>query len=764
MQLNKSEMKALLLTLCCLFRVTISQSQNRSLFIENSDLPIQNIRINCDTAHHAAQILQKYIYSTCNVSYSIEQQKNKVTSSFEFIHLGSKNKTKFKPTSNDISPEGFEIRTLENCMVFFAHTNAGFNNAVYYFLEHALNCRMFTDEAIVIPKHKSDTIQCINTVQNPAFTFRINHNGAGYRENFAQWHALHNKPHNVTAKQITPSDEWGLWVHTLHNLVPPDIYFETHPEYFAWRNGIRVKDQLCLSNKDVLSIAIHNLDSIIKLNPNAKYWSVSQMDNFNHCQCDKCRAIDEANGSPAGSILSFVNEVAKAFPNKTISTLAYQYSRQAPSNIKPLPNVNIMLCSIECNRNLSISTDPANGSFKNDLEAWSKLTDNILIWDYVINFSNIIGPFPNFQVLKPNIQLFDKNNVSMLFEQGWPHNCGEFTELRCYLLSKLMWNPELDSDSLMQEFCDGYYGKGGKYVYKYIKLAEKELLTSKKALTLYEPMSAHSSGFLSPENIDKYFSIFNNALEEEKDEPYYTRLQLAMQPLRYSWIEVAQSLPFSNNWIFTADSNGNYTVSAKAQKYLSELYCLAKEHGPILFHETSLPPNDYNNKIEEYFKFGYQKHKAVGKTLIFQTPSAEQYNGGSDNSIIDGVRGTDNYFSLWKGWWGENVEFVIDLHTFDTINSVSTNCLYNELSWIFPPEEISVALSSDNVTYTEAASYNNSNARNKQGKHIERYNLQLPKSQVARYVKVTYKTIGDMPEWRGIKNKAWTFIDEIVIY
>jgi hypothetical protein len=44
--------------------------------------------------------------------------------------------------------------------------------------------------------------------------------------------------------------------------------------------------------------------------------------------CDKCRAIDEKEGSPSGSIITFVNKVADEFPNHMISTLAYEYGRR----------------------------------------------------------------------------------------------------------------------------------------------------------------------------------------------------------------------------------------------------------------------------------------------------------------------------------------------------------------------------------------------------------------------------------------------------
>ena len=105
--------------------------------------------------------------------------------------------------------------------------------------------------------------------------------------------------------------------------------------------------------------------------PSATYWSVSQNDNDQYCRCEPCTELNtKYGGVPSGSILYFVNEVAKAFPDKIISTLAYWYSRTPPQNIQAQSNVNIMLCNIESRRQGPVfETDPA---FSRDLISLGK--------------------------------------------------------------------------------------------------------------------------------------------------------------------------------------------------------------------------------------------------------------------------------------------------------------------------------------------------------------------------------------------------------
>jgi hypothetical protein len=68
----------------------------------------------------------------------------------------------------------------------------------------------------------------------------------------------------------------------------------------------------------------------------------------------ECMKIIEEEGSPSGPIIRFVNKIAEHFPDKTISTLAYTYSRHAPRKTRPASNVQIMLSTIELNRNVPL--------------------------------------------------------------------------------------------------------------------------------------------------------------------------------------------------------------------------------------------------------------------------------------------------------------------------------------------------------------------------------------------------------------------------
>ena len=153
----------------------------------------------------------------------------------------------------------------------------------------------------------------------------------------------------------------GLVGHSFYELLPPAAYAAEHPEYYFERNGRRAAPedlrsienwQPCLAHPEVLRIVTGKILDQLAADPALKFVTVSQNDGGNHCQCAACRALDEREGTPMGSLLAFVNRVADAVarvrPEALVGTLAYGYSWQPPRTLRAHPNVYIQLCTFQC--------------------------------------------------------------------------------------------------------------------------------------------------------------------------------------------------------------------------------------------------------------------------------------------------------------------------------------------------------------------------------------------------------------------------------
>ena len=272
--------------------------------------------------------------------------------------------------------------------------------------------------------------------------------------------------------------------HTFEELVPPEKWFDAHPEYFSLVNGRRQREhsQLCLTNPDVLEICIEGVRRWMREHPECRIFSVAQNDWYGYCECQRCQAVDRREESHAGTMLAFVNAVADAvraeFPENRIHTFAYLYTRKAPRYLRPRENVIVRLCSIECCQShpmavcrqaidgIDVENNAADGfalsgqAFADDLADWAKIAPHLYLWDYTTNFSNYLQPFPNWHVIGENLRLFRRLGVEGVLEQGnyAPGKASAFAPLRIYLLSRLLWNADADTDGLIRSFVRGYYG------------------------------------------------------------------------------------------------------------------------------------------------------------------------------------------------------------------------------------------------------------------------------------------------------------------
>ncbi len=392
----------------------------------------------------------------------------------------------------DLAAEEIVVRSVGDDLVLVGGSPRGTLYAVYTFLEDVVGCRWWTGTASRMPWQPSLVGRRGLAPLRPPFEYREPY----WYVAFDPVWAARNKANGTLAGGDAERGGRQIYegfVHTFYTLIPPDKYFASHPEWFSEIDGRRTFEnaQLCLTNEDMRRELVKNLKERLRANPAATIASVSQNDCFGPCTCPKCRAVDEEEGGPAGSLLRFVNAVAAEiepeFPSVAIDTLAYQYTRKPPRLVRPRPNVIVRLCSIECSFAKPLD-DPRNKTFFDDLDGWSKIAGRLYIWDYTTNFSHYIQPHPNYGVLAPNIRLFVRHNVRGVFEQGAYQSWGsEMAELRAWMLAKLLWDPRLDEETLRDEFLAGYYGPAAGAMESYLEGLEEALDDSRRCPGLLFP-------------------------------------------------------------------------------------------------------------------------------------------------------------------------------------------------------------------------------------------------------------------------------------
>jgi len=409
------------------------------------------------------------------------------------------------PDTAGLTPEGF-IKKVEGERVFLAGNGPrGTLYAVFSFLEEQLGVRWFTPELTVVPESALLRVDAkLSDTQQPVFERRDT--WVCVVEN-PDWKA-HNKINTYNGEKYGGGIGFMNGGHSMEYLLPRDLY-DTRPELFAWRidENANVQDHPCLTNPDVLGIITGEAGKILKANKTGTLMSLTQPDNQKYCQCERCRAEAARLGGQSGLMVWFVNQVARAFkdeyPDAVFHTFAYQYTRRPPAFVVPGPdgnvaegNVAVELCSIECcfahpleecgherGESLADYVGDKPSTFAGDLKGWPAHCQRLYIYNYALNAQQYMRPFPDLQVLSPNIKFFAGNSVRSVFVQGntlGGSKTAEFDQLRCYVMSKLLWDPDADVEYHMMDFMKAYYGEGAApYIKEYLDaLVRKTVKTS----------------------------------------------------------------------------------------------------------------------------------------------------------------------------------------------------------------------------------------------------------------------------------------------
>ena len=424
------------------------------------------------SVRYAAEELQGYVKRITGIELRVSDDS--AAQPERAICIGG---TRFSPSAEGLGDEGFRLLAKPPHLYVVGSGVRGALYGVYTLLEDYAGVGWFTSWCETVPKAESVAVPSdLDRVERPAFEMREPMWADYSKPDFAARRKANGRTMKLGEKHGGEPLHCSarLYGHTAYQLLPPDLYFDAPPEYYALTQGERRRTgaQLCLSNPDVLRLVTDALLDQIRTEPQAEVFFFGQNDCHGYCECDRCKAIDDEEGSHAGTNIRFVNALAEAvgaqFPDKTIGTFAYQYTEKPPKLAKVRKNVLICLCSIQCDfsRPIRGNPDPTTAAFAESLVEWGTLTDRLYVWDYTTDFSDYPLVYPNvIPTLQENLRFFRDHGVKYVMSEGdWQGWSAHYGELKSYLISQWMWNPDLPVKPLLRKFLRGYYGAAAKTV------------------------------------------------------------------------------------------------------------------------------------------------------------------------------------------------------------------------------------------------------------------------------------------------------------
>ena len=510
----------------------------------------------------------------------------------------------------NIKKDGFLIYSNGDKLFISGAESRGTLYGVYTFLEEYLGVRWFTPTLEVVPENIDIIIDAkINRLVEPSFIIRRNDSidtNDAYRArtkmNVSFWEEATDYGGALT---------YVLWDVTLDKLVPDDLIKE-HPDYFATTaEGTKTRDHVCLSNPEVLEVAVKNArKAILENETNAKYIHIGQKDNTNYCRCENCEALYEKYGSVSAPTILFTNAFADAlddeFPDFMFTFYAYNETDKPPKDLSLKCNKNVapVLCGLHkaCRSHplTECGAQDGNETFYNlfgdnepviaeDFKNWVKVADTTYIYDYTINFINTAQFFSNFETMQSTMQYMHDIGIT-----GYIYNCGDthiaaFNELRNYLLCKLQWDVNCDVEYHMMDFIKAYYGEeAAPYI--------KEILDIQTAQTR---ASAHAfdfdwhyqAGFYPLGKVADLDDLWEKALTSDITKEQLYNVETAN--LSWEYFKANQFL-------------GKYTIfNVVRHKRIEDLYDDLLAHG---IDEVSgfqkIPPKDEINFLQRPFNWG----------------------------------------------------------------------------------------------------------------------------------------------------------------
>ncbi len=192
---------------------------------------------------------------------------------------------------------------------------------------------------------------------------------------------------------------------------------------------------------------------------------------------------------------------------------------------------------------------------------------------------------------------------------------------------------------------------------------------------------------------------------------------------------------------------------------------------PILIEKDSkIIANVFKNgeKVGRDFSEEIIYHKGITANISINVLPNPAYAAGGKEALINGIQGSDKRYGdkEWLGFWGDDMEITIDFGKETGINSVSTRFYNAPGQWIYAPKNIQMIIDFiDGTTETTSIpTFPSEENKNIVEAYIPHLPILFGKPINESKIVLKIPNYGTIPGGQqGAGNKAWTFIDEIII-
>ena len=276
-----------------------------------------------------------------------------------------------------------------------------------------------------------------------------------------------------------------------------EVYAKTNPGFFALReDGSRMigkggsihSSQRCYSSEAGFQEHLRIIDRyyktgegerLLRSTPNRKYIYWWPNDGFKGCACDQCMTLTDPD-APLDRVHSrliwpYVAKLAKAikqrWPDKVLVAPLYATWFHVPDGFIMPDNVRLIVTWNHVSEGLF--KEPRYWDFAVEgLKQQSRLScEPVVIWSHYPHKPRIKNgfdaPYPLPHILK-RLLVSQRDQIGGVYLNGYACTSFALDGYILYVYKKMLWNPDLDVDACLEDYCRALFGPAAPQVKAYL--------------------------------------------------------------------------------------------------------------------------------------------------------------------------------------------------------------------------------------------------------------------------------------------------------
>ena len=376
-----------------------------------------------------------------------------------------------------LGSQGYQIIT-QGQSIFICGEEYGVLYGVYELLNRLFGYEVYTTTRYAINTMSDVALPAFSLTDIPDIEYRLAVNGE-----LAQY----TTSVNATRRALRLHNMGDVVVDggNAHNMTTSIVPYNSAKTNWFYNGG----DQLCYTAHGnsadynaMVAEAVANIKALLLADTDANLLSLTQMDMKSWCNCSACTALKSKYGTDAASQIIFVNDVTDIVNDWLLNEqdgrevqfaiFAYYTTKTAPATQNPdgswtaidetvvlNDNVSVWIAPIEDDFRININNTNNSNNMRTMIESWSACTSSYFIWAYDTYFNNYMIPYDTYDAMQDMIRFCAEYNTKFFYPQGaydLTQNTS-FGDLKAYLYAKLMWNCNLDVNTLIDNFFKDVY-------------------------------------------------------------------------------------------------------------------------------------------------------------------------------------------------------------------------------------------------------------------------------------------------------------------